>query len=760
MHRITQSKLFLPLTILGLCLCIYMDAILGYRSKIVSEPHGDIAYWFYFVRQFGFDALRQGRIPQWNPHIYGGVPYFGGWQAALFYPPNWLYLILPLNLALTIDPAISTYLTGLFGALLARRLGLTPISSLLTGIILMFGGPYFSHVWSGHLSALAAMAWAPLLLLSVDTIIDRPGLKPVLIGALALAMQILAGHPQTVFNTALMLAIYAAARLIRCKTRMRIIVPMIGMALLACAISAVQLFTGLQVSTESARASGLTFHSATSFSYPPENLLTNLIPFFYGDITHVAYWGRWTMWETASFVSVSALVLIALGVCHGQSRRRWLWLGIMITMLVLAMGRYTPLYWLAYHALPCLSRFRAPSRFLFEASIFAALLAGAGLDPLLCGAARTKIASRIMIGCFSVLALSAAIARYKGVAIASAIYKHAGRHNNPKAPSFSKIVHAAAPFVAHQLLEAGLIALVIGIVLHECRGKQVRRWALTLAVVSIAELTCYAHVTRSSFSPKISELVSMQQWARSHHGDFRILQQGLPIDSALRLGLYDVSGYDPMVSGRYQKLLDAANVPTFDSRPDDKDIDPSPVLQLLRCKYVIDTSGGRNLVTKCDDPLPHGLMVYQFELMPRAKDAIEELVWGDIDPQSTVILSSRPAIGAVRAHATGSVNIIWENSDTMVVDAVSTSPGVLLITDAYSRFWKATPLAGSIQCRYETMPADYALMGIPVCAGHHHFEMEYRPPFFRIGAAISILGLIVCGLLGIVVLCSSRRVHE
>jgi uncharacterized membrane protein YfhO len=92
----------------------------------------------------------------------------------------------------------------------------------------------------------------------------------------------------------------------------------------------------------------------------------------------------------------------------------------------------------------------------------------------------------------------------------------------------------------------------------------------------------------------------------------------------------------------------------------------------------------------------------------------------------------------------------------MLVTFTSHSPGMLLITDAYSRFWKATPLRGSCQPRYSVVPADYALIGIPVCAGRHRIMLTYCPPWFYLGSAISVVAL---GAYLLVLVAYVRRKH-
>src|SRR6185312_2814420 len=91
------------------------------------------------------------------------------------------------------------------------------------------------------------------------------------------------------------------------------------------------------------------------------------------------------------------------------------------------------------------------------------------------------------------------------------------------------------------------------------------------------------------------------------------------------------------------------------------------------------------------------------------------------------------------AEAPGSARIVAETPDSLTIEADAASPALLLITDPYSRDWRAVALAGSAQARYDLLPADYILRAVPLAAGRHRLRIEYAPPSFRIGLILSVL---------------------
>ena len=73
---------------------MFSDVLFSSEELVLSNRSTDIRVQFAHWRYFGFEHLRQGNLPLWNPHIFSGAPFFGGFQSAMLYPPNFLYLIL------------------------------------------------------------------------------------------------------------------------------------------------------------------------------------------------------------------------------------------------------------------------------------------------------------------------------------------------------------------------------------------------------------------------------------------------------------------------------------------------------------------------------------------------------------------------------------------------------------------------------------------------------------------------------------------
>ena len=93
---------------------MFGDVLLDGGSRVLSHPRTDLRTQFVYWRDFGFGELRQGNLALWNPHIFSGAPFFGGFQSALLYPLNGVYLLLPLPQAINVGIALHVFLAGLF----------------------------------------------------------------------------------------------------------------------------------------------------------------------------------------------------------------------------------------------------------------------------------------------------------------------------------------------------------------------------------------------------------------------------------------------------------------------------------------------------------------------------------------------------------------------------------------------------------------------------------------------------------------------
>ena len=751
---------FLALTVAALGFTLFSN------ERVFSNVERDLALQFVHWRKFGFDELRAGHLALWNPHIYGGTPYFGGFQSALLYPPNWLYLCLPLAVAINTGIALHLFLTGLGMFLWMRTRGLHWLAAVYAGTLFMFSGPVFPHIYAGHLSNLCTMTWAPFVFLSIDRWFQRRTAGWLLAGMAAISLQILAGHPQYVFYTGIAAALYCAAQLAFSPDRFRITAGLAVMALGAVALSAVQLLEGFHATGESVRSHGTSVEFAAIFSFPPENFLTALTPNFFGDLTRHPYWGRWNLWEMSLFFGASGLSMAIYGLVSRPRLQLWICAAIAAILCVLALGAYTPLFgWLFHHA-PGFSRFRGWSKFTFPAVMLLIVLAATGFDRLLRRGVLSSRPGLLVLSAGVVLCAGAMWARHSARTVDSIppqpwnAWIHALSETNDQylaaeqidKPSF---IRKAARQATRQLWLAGVSWLVLGSILLLARRYPT---ALTaLPAIGAFEMLCFARTTLDTF-PLRDVLAPPETGylAASAKEGFRVNDERSH-NLAMSLRAYDLWGYDPGVTRRYAEFMSASQDrdPGAFSESMKLDALPPNFAGLLRYRYRIAPSGKSNVtaVEPTSPPSSRLMLVPQARIITERDDELDQIFSLEFDASRTVVLETAPHPAPVGGPSSGVAKLVGETSDSLTVEADLPFPEILVITDAYSDGWQARSLlpaaeAGGSQARYEVLPGDYCFRAVPLAAGHHKILLEYRPAAFVVGKWMSLIAL---GLYGVAV---------
>jgi len=431
------GRLIPSLLLIALTLAATWKLTLGQR--IIAR--GDLLLYFYPLRDYASQAIREGRLPLWNPYTFMGAPFLANSQAGFFYPLNialaWLPVAQQVSYSIVLHLLIATL--GMYW-LMRRVLGVGRFAGLIGATAFGLGGYLGAQV--EHLNQLQVLAWLPWevgivgRLSSVEhqtSNAKRDMGQTFLALSLILAMQVFAGHTQSLYICVITLALVAVLHLAQILlshisarrkddradasdndkdnevSRMArddkprplitsslhyLIIPLIAAGTLAIIISAAQLMPTLELSRESYRNGGLPFGEAASFSWRPWIIARTLLP-TYGDPLfpeYVAYFGA------------AGLALALLGALSGDGRpetedgspqrvrppssvfglpsSRVLPLALTIIGFILALGVVTPLFNVLYKFMPGYSLFRVQARWLVVFSLGMAMLVGLGAQAL------------------------------------------------------------------------------------------------------------------------------------------------------------------------------------------------------------------------------------------------------------------------------------------------------------------------------------------------------------------------------------------
>src|SRR5258708_11025803 len=325
--------------------------------------------------------MAQGRLPLWNSYNGAGVPLLANYQSALLYPPNLLYWLLPGPQTMSTLGMLHLLLAAYGMWRLTKYLECTWLGSgiatlaypLSSTLVARFGNP----------AMLDAAAWLPWLLLATLCLVEKVTLWRIIALAAVGALQLLAGHAQWTFYSFLLAGSCGLWRILRTNnTRSsRQIMATFLAALVAIALgvslAAAQLLPTRELQQQSARASGLEEGFALNFSYAPLSMLTLLNPNFFGNPGDGSYAINGEYFETTAYVGILPLTLAIVGCLHLallQRRKRrglnmpeiaipngnlipFFALAALIS-LILAFGKFTPLYPFLYRYVPTFSLFQ------------------------------------------------------------------------------------------------------------------------------------------------------------------------------------------------------------------------------------------------------------------------------------------------------------------------------------------------------------------------------------------------------------------
>lgn len=348
--------------------------------------NNDYMSFSYPVRLFLQEAQAEGRFDCWNPYQYGGFPLYAMPLWSPFYPVSLLVGWLAVPVQFIWGAMFHLFVCGLFMYLWLRRVRL-PFSAAVFGAFLFCFSPFVLVHVSEIDNVMRTIVWIPLIFYAGQVVIDGTEIAGSLLLALALALMILAGHLQFTFYTMVsfvLFYLFSALRILLAghdRARALKLMGSFGIVLvLAVGLSAIGLFPAWYLTQLSTRAAGISWRFITSYSLTPDQLLNIVSP---------ALWRHWGMTDGTVFPYLGAVtpLLFLVPLVRRRDPLPWFCAAMMLLALLIALGKFSPLFVLLGTYIPGFSLFRGPMRFLLIYVFFAATLAAHAL-PLLADRAR------------------------------------------------------------------------------------------------------------------------------------------------------------------------------------------------------------------------------------------------------------------------------------------------------------------------------------------------------------------------------------
>jgi hypothetical protein len=316
---------------------------LGPSALLPQRGHGlvglDLRALFIPWLEFARGQVLAGHLPTWDPYHFAGYPFSANPQGALFYPPTWIVLALPANVAVGWLTGLHIWLAGVGMLILTRRLGAARLPAMLAAISYAFSGFVSARIWAGHLGVVMGLGWLPWLLTAYLWSVERgAGWAAVAAGGVV-GLDVLSSHSEFVLYSALIwlaFVIYVGVQGGRwgLAARQAIIMGAVGVGL-----GAVQLLPFAQLLAHSARLARGVYQYASRYSLPPAHLITLIVPEFFGEPTHAGYWSVENFEELTYYVGLLPLLGLGLGL-HRPTRLTWLYVALGACGLLAAMGSY------------------------------------------------------------------------------------------------------------------------------------------------------------------------------------------------------------------------------------------------------------------------------------------------------------------------------------------------------------------------------------------------------------------------------------
>ncbi len=735
----------------GLCVLLsilfYRDFVFGPGTMLFGTDMIDQAY---HLREFGVEEIRSGRgFPLWNPFVYGGLPYLAVLPGPVFYPTSLLYLVMPLYRAIGWTFVLHTALAGTFAYAAARALRLGPWASAVAGLAFMFTGMVVSTLYGGHDGRMFVMVLVPLAFAFLERGVQsgRPGWFVGM--GLVVALQIFTPHVQLMYYSSLCLSLYAVVRLVEVwrggETGPSAAARRMGWLacgfVIAALIGAAQLVPTWRILDIAVRGgtgeSGYSF--AASWALPPQEITSLFLPDLIGSLG--TYWGSNPFKLHTEYLGAVPVALALLGLTGIRSDSRVRLLGLIAGLcLLFALGAATPVHRLMYAVIPFVSRFRAPSMMLGPGALFVALLAGLGwqrvLDarkdsaPSVAWTASLILVGPILLFGVAAMANAAGLARWAHTALYPA--GHAG-FPGPDALA---------------ALRANGVALSIGciVVLGSAWGVSKRGWeasAISLLVLAVLVADLWRVDARYLETIRPAEAFPSDASVALMHDRLRPGERVFPVPGRGGFRPNELMGYRvPSVTGSqnfrlewFERLSGGLSYRNFGS---------PAVWSLLDLRYLttdveVDSPlltevgrGSRGIIYENANDAPHAWFPAAVEATRDTAVALRRVL--DLtDPTALAIVEADTAPEA----GSGTARLVGSDPDELVIEVDATRSGLLFVSEIWHPSWLGYVDGEPV----EVIRTNVAFRGVVVPAGVHELRFRYSAMEFRLGFALSALGL-------------------
>lgn len=716
-----------------------------------KAQYPDTIRQLYPWRMLAISELKNFRFPLWNPYNFSGTPLLANFQSAAFYPLNVLFFFFSTSVGWAILVIAQPILAFIFTYLYSRKIGLSPLASLMTSLSYGFCG--YMTVWFEYNTVDHVILWLPLVLYSVETLLKKITSIWIIVLTLSLTFSLLAGHPQVFTYLYLFVGVYTVIRA-RTNSALKLIVLLLAIPI---GLGAVVLFPGIELITLSARSQHPYEEIIQKILIQPWQLLMIIFPNIFGNPATRNYWPPDTYVGKVTYIGLVPLLFLPAAL---RSKSKHLIIFGLTSITVLFLTTNNPITQILYKINIPFFRSSSPTLMLFLLSFSLSMLSGIGLDKWIKeNHDFLKLAKRLVI--VGMLFMVIFIAFHLLSKYSPGVWS-----------SRSHIASRALLYVT--FVTAGSSFLLVLALKH-------RKFIQVIIILLLCVQAIDLHLNFAKFNPFTpKDLVfpehSIFTYLKNQSGIYRFWGYGTAAIEANFATLYQVyspDGYDPLYPRWYGEIIassrqgaipeingqtrsDATIAPGYGERDLPENLSRKKILDALSVKYVLDRT--ENASTQITFPkLSYqklaeidGWRIYQnLQAIPRAyivhdhiayinkSDFAKNFFYGDLTKR--VLLEYPFSQNISSSKSTDSVNIISYESNKVIIETTNNQPGILVLTDTYYPGW--TALIDSTPA--PILKANYAFRSVVVPEGKHSVTFIFQPLSFEAGKIVSLTSVLL-----------------
>ena len=721
-----DSERFSLASAFGLYTIAFLALGSPWLSGAVEIPY-DAASQFYPQFAFLARSFATGQSPFWTPNIFAGWPQIADPQSLIFSPLHVIAALLVPNPGPRLFDALVFVLlyAGGSGVLLFFRDRRWHVGgAVVAALAFSFGGSAASRIQ--HVGQVESLIFLPLALWMLARALERSSWRAGAAAGAFAAMTVV-GRDQVSLIAVYMLSGFVVWHW-ACGPGRLARVAATGMPLLAGAVAGALIVTVPVMLTallaEHSNRPEISYAAAGAGSLHPANLLMLVFPdlFGAGDFDRELWGPPGFAWhdafgQTGLYVAqntgqvyvgaLAAIAVLGFGVVRGLlwAREIRFFSVAMVLVLLYALGKYTPVFYLMYEVVPGVPLFRRPADATFVFCALLAIIAGYlvhrwltdAMPPLLRWQRAVEFSTAVVL-----IGISVGLALWVGVVQESILPILSG-------VGFAALAIAALVW-ARRLATRGTLAAAAVLAAfsvadlgwnnapNELTGLKASQYEALRPDTTDETVTLLKTKLAAAAAPDRRDRVELigiaYHWPNiglihdfDHlfgHNPLRLMDFERATAAPDTVAGADQRQFPPLMSS-YRSMLEnlfgvrfiAIGVPI---EKIDASLKPEDLDLVLRTKdaYVYENPRA----------LPRVMLATEwrkadFDVM------IRDGGWPDVDPRRTVLLENAPA-GAPEAAAAGTARILHYQNTDIAIEADAPGGGFVVLNDVWHPWWRAT----------------------------------------------------------------------